>query len=787
MCDMGRLFTLIFLCAGSFSLTAGSIAGKVSDGHAVAIPGATVQLQGTTIGAVTDADGKYRIDNVPAGKYVVEVSSIGYIKTSSEVTVPEAGSATLNFSLAEAVAELGEVVVIGKSEATEMREIPFAVGVVDVGPLKVQNLDINQVLNATTGIRIREDGGLGSNFNFSLNGFTGNQVKFFIDGIPMDYFGSSLTLNNIPVNLISNIEVYKGVVPVHLGSDALGGAVNVSTNRSIRNFLNASYSVGSFNTHRASIISQVTAKNGLTVRTNAFFNYSDNSYKVQVEVPDPVSGKVGEPVSVERFHDGYQSQTVQVEAGVENKKFADQLFVGVLASGNYKEIQTGSNMTKVVGEAFTTDRALIPTLKYMKNDVFTDGLSVRVNAVYNLRQAMVVDTVSKIYDWYGNYVYRGIDVRSGEISWDKTEFRFNDESVLTTANISYRIDQNQSVAFNHTYSRYVRVGEDPISYNAVPFSEPNYLTKNISGLSYNLSLLDNKLRTIAFGKLFAMDALTREGDGYSDNQTLREITASSVEGGYGVAATYFLAEGIQIKSSFENTYRLPEAYEMFGDGLLVQSNPYLKPETSQNFNIGILGQKIFAKHEVLFEGGYLFRKPENMIRSAPLAIQSVYENLNAVKADIFEAGAKYKYAERFNIEVNGSYQHIINNQKLTATGGENYLYKDRVPNMPFLFGNAKAGIMFHKIGTESGKLSINWSTLFVEAFYLKWPSQGSKKAKYDIPRQLSHSLVASWSFDDGKYNASVACTNLFDSQLFDNFMLQKPGRAFNLKLSYFLQ
>src|SRR5699024_7385342 len=126
------------------------------------------------------------------------------------------------------------------------------------------------------------DGGLGSETHFSLNGFSGNQVKFFIDGLPMSSYGGSFNLSSIPVNAIDRVEIYNGVVPVQLGSDALGGAVNIITNQS-DNFLDASYTFGSFNTHRASLNGAYTNKeSGFTVRGNLGLNYSDNDYNVKV-------------------------------------------------------------------------------------------------------------------------------------------------------------------------------------------------------------------------------------------------------------------------------------------------------------------------------------------------------------------------------------------------------------------------------------------------------------------------------------------------------------------------
>ena len=131
----------------------------------------------------------------------------------------------------------------------------------------------------------------------------------------MDNFGSSLNMGDIPVNMIERIDVYKGVVPVWLGTDALGGAVNIITNKQ-KDFLDLSYSYGSFNTHKASLnFSRTNPKNGFTLRGNTFLNYSDNNYKVWVPITNS-NNVIVDTANVERFHDRYQSATVKLEAGV---------------------------------------------------------------------------------------------------------------------------------------------------------------------------------------------------------------------------------------------------------------------------------------------------------------------------------------------------------------------------------------------------------------------------------------------------------------------------------------
>jgi hypothetical protein len=371
-------------------------------------------------------------------------------------------------------------------------------------------------------------------------------------------------------------------------------------------------------------------------------------------------GKYGEPEKIQRFHDAYKSQTAQIEVGVMDKKYADKLLLGLIVSGNYKELQTGHNMNIVIGEAFVEDDVLIPTLKYQKNDLLVDGLSVNVFANYNIRQALNADTSSYTYDWYQNKKPKGLTSTSGEISWNKTLFRYDDNSALVTANISYEINPMHVISINNTYSNFTRVGEDPISLTAVPFSKPNTLRKNISGLAYNINLLNNRFKTIAFVKQYLMQSTSFEGDRYNkEDTTLTKISTSYNKQAYGLASTFFITKSTQLKVSYEKTFRLPEAKEMFGDGLSLLSSLNIKPEDSQNFNIGLLSSNTFNKHRFVAELEYLYRRPKNMIKYKADGNDGYYENQVSVKGYSIEGGLKYNFKNKVNIEINGKYQKLV--------------------------------------------------------------------------------------------------------------------------------
>ena len=112
---------------------------------------------------------------------------------------------------------LGAVEVYGKTQSQQVRESALSVNALDVKPVINSLNSLNELVNRTSGVKIREEGGVGSDFDLSINGLSGNSVRYFIDGVPLDSKGSYVTLANLPVNLIDRVEIYKGVVPAHWG------------------------------------------------------------------------------------------------------------------------------------------------------------------------------------------------------------------------------------------------------------------------------------------------------------------------------------------------------------------------------------------------------------------------------------------------------------------------------------------------------------------------------------------------------------------------------------------
>src|SRR5262249_38716013 len=159
---------------------------------------------------------------------------------------------------------------------------------------------------------------------FSLNGLYDDQIRFFLDGVPLDLAGYPFGIVNVPVNLVERVEVYRGVVPIRFGADALGGAVHVVSDSSYRTRLAASYQGGAFGTHSASVEGRVhDAASGVVAGGAAFVDVAKNDYRVDVQVADD-RGRLT-PATVPRFHDGYRAYGGTVEAGIVERPWARRL------------------------------------------------------------------------------------------------------------------------------------------------------------------------------------------------------------------------------------------------------------------------------------------------------------------------------------------------------------------------------------------------------------------------------------------------------------------------------
>lgn len=770
------------ICQSAFSQS--MIRGKVADQSNTPLPNINVSLEGTPYGAATEADGRYQIRNIPAGSYTIVASGIGYATQKDTITLQQGKIITWDPKLAPSSYNLDAVTVSGKSQLREIEEKTFNVNVVDTKKLDVTSLDLGHALDRVAGVRVRESGGVGSRMNFSLNGFKGKQVKFFIDGVSMGNFGSSFQLNNIPANYAERIEVYKGVVPVSLGADALGGAVNIITDTYSQSHVDVSYSYGSFNTHRSNVNAVYVAESGFTAQINAFQNYSDNNYEVDVDVADLETGQYYPDRTVERFNDTYHNETIIANVGVVNTSYADQLLVGITLGQNYDEVQNGSRLVSVYGQWHTKGNLLMPALKYQKKDFLLKNLDFNLSANYNFGYEQNIDTVNRRYNWLGQFKeYEGA---GGERSYSK--YKYQNNNGLATANWNYQISDRHTLSLSNTFNTFDREGHDELNPDEEIYEQPRITRKNITGLSYQYK--EDSWNASLFLKHYYQNnkyAQSYNPTGNYGDVAYRNRSNNFSNLGYGVATTYFVNDNLQLKASYEKSYRLPDNEELYGDLINLEGNIELDPETSNNYNLGAsYWINIGNNHQINLNENIFYRGATDFIRPRlnTNQVMQVMDNLGSVTNLGFETELRYSYLNRFTIGTNLTYQDLRNNTKYVE-GQESTVYRDRIPNMPYLYGNTDAEYTLNNLWDKNRSLSIAYNLLYVHEFYLYWPSLGSSSGKLTIPRQISHDITLTYSLgSNNRFQFTLECKNVADNNLYDNFSLQKPGRSFTGKVKY---
>ncbi len=762
------------------------ISGKILSTEKEIIDFATVYLKDTNYGGTTNSEGIYHI-KAPADNYTLVVSAIGY--ETKEIKVKLIGGERIkqNVIISQETTQLDEVLIISNG-VSRLKRSAFNAVAIDTKALQNTTQNLSSALAQAPGMKLRESGGVGSDIQLMMDGFSGKHIKVFIDGVPQEGVGSSFGLNNIPVNYAERIEIYRGVVPVGFGTDAIGGVVNIITKKNqAKWFLDASYSSGSFNTHKSYVNFGQTFKNGLTYEMNAFQNYSDNSYCIDTPIFDFEQGGTNKDKieHIKRFHDNYHNEAIIGKIGIVNKKWADRLMLGFTYSRMYKEIQNGVRQEIVYGDRHRKGYSVMPSLEYSKRDLLAKGLNVMLTLNYNKNMTNVIDTSYYRYNWRGE---REKKVQPGEQSYQN--LRSDDDNWNGTFTANYRLGRAHSVTLNHVTNFFERSSKSLLSANTEAYAISQETRKNISGLSYRLMPSEN-WNLSAFGKYY--DQFIAGPIATSGTQDKFVRTTGSVSAmGYGAAGTYFIMKGLQAKLSYEKAYRLPTNEEMFGDNDLETGNIVLKPEKSDNINLNISYNEIFGKHSVYVEGGLIYRDTKDYIKRKIQTQSGVssggYENHGRVETKGYNIGVRYGFANR--ISVGGNFTQMNARNKVKTISGDseqrNAYYGVRMENVPYQFANSDITFYWRNLVKKGNVLALTYDNLYMHSFPLRWENVGNRESKSIVPTQFSHNLLVSYSILNGRYNLSFECQNFTDEKLYDNFSLQKAGRAFYGKLRIYL-
>lgn len=250
------LLTLTMLCGFCVRAQTGSVSGSITTAQGQPLEFANVSLKGTSLGSATSENGKFVIENVPAGSHTLIVSSVGYSTATRPITVSAGQTTTVDISLAEISETLQAVEITGRKERTYKNTSSFS-GTKTETPLKLvpqaisyvtkeviddqQAFKTSDVLKNLSGVNVFSF----YNNDFTLRGFRASNA--LINGLrdPTNSWSQSLLPN------VERVEVIKGPASALFANTDPGGTVNTVTKKPLDEARKAvSFATGSYNTFR---------------------------------------------------------------------------------------------------------------------------------------------------------------------------------------------------------------------------------------------------------------------------------------------------------------------------------------------------------------------------------------------------------------------------------------------------------------------------------------------------------------------------------------------------------
>lgn len=774
------LFILILIPVLISAQSGFNISGKVKGVDGEPLEFVNIILDKNNKYGVSDANGNYLLQNVPQGSYILTFSTIGFKSIIKKITVNN--NVNLNITLKEETEALDDVEIIAKKESTKQKEKAITIGSFEIKDVIATTNVLTEQVNQMSGVRVRNSGGLGSDTDISVNGLTGTSVRQYIDGIPLEFLYPGLNISNIPIGNTKRVDIYKGVIPVDIGTDALGGAINIITENKTKNHLRASYSIGSFNTHIADVNLTLANDKNNYVNVNGGIAYSDNDYTFDAKflVPiDEFNNKI-ETREAKRFHDAYKLEYMSGAIGTSKKKWEDNAKLSLNYLKGSQEVQNGVTIqTTAIGEALNTAENISAILAYDKT-ILEDKLKFKTVFNYGLENLVSIDTTRNKYDWDGNATL-GTERTAGEIG-ERQYSKNKTSGAINRSSLYYDINETNRLLLSNIIAKRNRIVSLFDFDNNVFREQPDQeMIKNILGLQYEGDFFEDKLKVTGAVKSYFYEVTL------IDPQNDDLFNRGENFYGWNVSFKYTVFPEFDIRGSYEKGFLIPELTQIVGNPPITESNILLKPEKSHNFNLGILYNHTFNKNYRLnlIANAFLREIQDNIYNPPGAGVTSAFENAEDIDSKGVEGEVELKFLKNFNWKTSVSYV-----DKTFADFADELskpLIGSSFPNTPSFFYNTRFSWSKKNIFKTKVDFSIYGSFNHIDTFnYTRISTTETVESNPDafIPESNQVNTGITLHFLDRQIATSFNIRNLTDQKMFDNYSIPLPGRSFNLKLIY---
>ena len=790
---MNRLFIVTILCLCTTVLSAQNILrGKIIDKETgLPISGAYISIKNTKQKTVSDKTGNYQIDISSNGTCIVEVSFVEYKRVKQVIALN--GNITKDFFLESSANVLNEVVVRGSSQQAEInriRQSPMAVTVVDGAKLRGRSSGIEEILTRTSGIKVRKTGGLGSASRISVHGLEGKRVAVYINGFPLNSPDGSFDINDIPIDVIKYIEVYKGIVPAEYGGDGLGGAINIVTREDECDLVGFTQELASFGTSKTLASAQkLFAKSGILFNVAFFKNKSKNNYTMSWPVFE-TNLPVSEYRKVRRNNDYYDADFYHVGIGF-RKLYFDKLDLECAFYRNKKGIQSLNFDSQ---HAYMKGFNIMPTLHIEKDDFIFKGLEMKSSLVIPIIQTSLIDTTTTRRQWDGT-----ITQAMGETEDNLLNESHNRQFELRNKfNLKYTFGQhtfniNDQLALSDYRPKDERMN-DYLGFD--PSSFPSKMISNNIGLCHLYASSNHRFQnSLTISIYYLKSKIFRTSDALSkaqmkDASAPKQTSVNKTYYGFSEGVSYEFWKGVRGKFSFSHNVRLPDTGELFGNGMSIKPSVNLLPEIGDNLNVGTIidTRNVMGLTRVQWETNFYYMYIQNMIRLFPADIRSIYTNLGKTSTMGFDTELKVDVTPNIYTYFNLTLQDIRDRQKWLndAKGTDNPTYNKHVPNIPSFYFNY--GLEYHAenlLGrNELSRIYMDVSHVGEFDWGWQMSTLSDQRKKWIIPSNDVFTIGLQQSFWHNNISLSFEVENIFDKENYMEFKMPLQGRTFKTKLRF---
>lgn len=585
---------------------------------------ATIQWKGLnaptyTNGTTTNRKGIAKLNASSNQKLMLMVSYVGYQSITDTIT---ANGKRYTIKLLPESTELADVVVVGKTRTQVLRESPEAVSVINAKELQGRSISLETVLNKTIGLKVGHTGGLGSSSRIIVHGLEGNRIQILWDGIPMSTSDGAFSLDEIPIDIIERIEVYKSIIPARFGCDGLGGAVNIVTKEFSTDYLDASYELGSYQTHKGSVFSRKNfPKSGILLGAGGYYTSAKNDYSFRV--PER------ENLLVRRDHDRFRSYMLKGKIAF-TKLWFNEISTEFGYYNRFNEIQ---GILKNIQHAEDQSGMFMLENKLIKSGMLNDRLHFESHFSLSHTTNNFVDTARVNHDFEGNiYPSPNGMGETGDVPHNSNDKGLE---INERINLDYRLSANHSLNLNTLINYARRQPSDNIASQHAGFvigGFPSKKTSVVSGLTWEAKLFDKKLTNMLSAKYFHLHSEIEDLTSYEMIEAPKKKNNTTSQIGWIEAIKYEPFRGFHLKASYQRAIRLPNSQELFGDGIITFPAAGLKPEKSHNFNLGFLIDKndILGLSRLQFEVNGFYMQVSDMIKLMKQHMAAGYVNAEKV-------------------------------------------------------------------------------------------------------------------------------------------------------------